>query len=176
MSVLFKIGPAGGIGGSPYDDQGTVFPGNEDAGLFIAALDVWATDVIQAIQPTFYNPATGSSFIGNLYGVSAGNHYHYNFSPSSGAEIFIGVWGSVCQKASSVSIGELVISTNRDLQRIPDSGGGSGLLGTTPGQPFSLGFSGLGLDGTDLSGAQVAGFWGRSGAWMDAIGVYLRIP
>src|SRR6516164_9065594 len=87
MSVLVQMGPAGGIGGGPYDDGDRVLRGGEDAGLIIRQLFVWASDRVYAIQPVFLDPATGSLITGAKHGGSGGAQFFYDFGPTN--EIFI---------------------------------------------------------------------------------------
>ncbi|KAL6851685.1 hypothetical protein ACP4OV_020249 [Aristida adscensionis] len=141
---LMKVGPWGGAGGHPWDDGG-------HSG--IRSITMSYGRCIESISVEY--DRDGAAVSGERHGGAGGNQtiqIKLGF-PDERLTAVSGHYAAVAHGGSPV-IRSLAFRTNREVY---------GPFGAAEGTPFSF----------PVDGGVIAGFWGRSGRQLDAVGVYV---
>jgi hypothetical protein len=152
MSVFFKLGPAGGPDGGPFDD------GRNPNERNISSVQVFSGETIDRITVAYLIGTTSALPV--QHGESGGGGPNPAFDINvNGGERLTKVEGFVGIFDTTVEIMGLKFSTNRGRQ--------SGLSGRSTQAPFVF---------EAPPNGEIFAFFGRQGLFLDALGVHVRLP
>ena len=143
---LGLCGASGGRGGHLFDDGASI-----SDNLEISKVIVWYGQLVDAIQVIYRDRTTGNEVLqGRKHGGSEGRPYPFELKRG---EYIVGVTGRHGEMIDSI---QFVTNTGTRSIVMGGSGGDTEFYYYTP------------------SGIEIIGFRGRSGQYIDAIGVYFR--
>jgi Jacalin-like lectin domain len=154
-------GPSGGPGGGEWEilppDSGTGVP----SPYAIASLIIYSGQFIDSIQVVYRNTNDGTTAISEKIGGPGGGEKVFSLASGESIQGFGGTTGTAGDAKKDDYVSSLAIQKNTDS--------GEQTIAGTPNTSsyFTYAFS---------STEELYGFWGRGGAYIDAIGVFTRPP
>ncbi|MBW8727362.1 MAG: hypothetical protein JF625_19715 [Inquilinus limosus] len=152
MPDYIKAGPSGGVGGGAFSALGEAFFPPGSTPIRISMISIWSGIYIDAIQLEFTD-AGGLTSMTPKYGGDGGALFSQRLAPNEFITSVVGTYGDY--------VDSLQIKTNLNI--FPHLG--------------SKGARTLEYFGTSLQkGIQIQGFWGSSGKYIDALGIFVALP
>lgn len=157
---ISPLGPSGGPGGGPFNDVHDHLGGFDGLArtASIASLSVNAGETLDHLRVTYQS---GSTTLGPIqHGVSDGGGAFPAFNPLlSAGERLRKIEGWLAFFDDTLEVRGLRFTTTTGRQ--------SGVLGGTSGQPFVF---------EAPPNGEIMALWGRKGLFLDALGVFVRVP
>jgi hypothetical protein len=163
MTVIFPLGPSGGVGGGFFNDIDDTLGGFGGPGFTasIVQLQVNHGASVDHLQVSYRSG--GTTFPPVQHGASNGGAQSFFDIQIDAGQRLVTVGGFIHVFNGTTQVGGLQFTTLDPQGNVQTSG----LLGVQEGQGFVFDASPF--------GGEIMAFWGRQGLFCDALGVFVRV-